>query len=358
MALSDLLRSHGDDAPSGENLEYDPAFMSLEIAAQPGEERQIGDQIIAAEDPDHQEVITQAMDVLGRSHDLRAAVFLAYSYLRTRGFPGFAEVTGYIRGVVEQFWDTCHPQLDPDDDNDPTMRVNAIMALADPRTILPGIRSAPLTESRTFGRFSLRDMLIAEGEIAAPEGAENLPDRAQILAAFQDTNTERMSGLRAAIAQAHDDVRAVIKVFDDNAPAHNTKLDDLVRALRQVLDRFEDAGIGDPAAAAADADAGTAADEGGGDGEAAGSAAPAGGGRGGGVALPGAITNQNDVRNTLDRLMQYYAKFEPSSPVPVLLARAKRLVGADFMTIIRELAPEGEGNVNLIAGIKSDSDDD
>jgi type VI secretion system protein ImpA len=361
MALTDLLKSHGDDAPSGENLEYDPAFMSLEIAAQPGEERQIGDQIIAAEDPDHQEVIAQAMDVLGRSHDLRAAVFLAYSYLRTRGFPGFAEVTGYIRGVLEQYWDTCHPQLDPDDDNDPTMRVNAMMSLADMRTIVPGIRTSPLTDSRTFGRFALRDLLIAEGEIAAPEGAENLPDRAQILAAFQDTNTEKMSNLRGAVAQAHEDVKAIIKVFDDKAPAHNPKLEELERVLRQVLDRFGDAGIGDPGEAAdvAEETGDAAAEDGEGGGTVSG-AAPGGGGggRGGGVSLPGAINNQNDVKNTLDRLMQYYARYEPSSPVPMLLARAKRLVGADFLTIIKELAPEGESNVNLVAGIKSDADDD
>ncbi len=366
MALTDLLKSHGDDAPSGENLEYDPAFMSLEIAAQPGEERQIGDQIIAAEDPDHTEVIAQAMDVLARSHDLRAAVFLAYSYLRTRGFPGFAEVTGYIRGVLEQYWDTCHPQLDPDDDNDPTMRVNAMMSLADMRTIVPGVRSSPLTDSRTFGRYALRDLLIAEGEIAAPEGMDNLPDRAQILAAFQDTNSEKMATLRGAVAQAHDDVKAIIKVFDEKAPSHNPKLEELERVLRQVLDRFNDAGIGDPddAADAADGTGGEFMDSAdAGDGMAAspaGSGGPGGGGggRGGGVSLPGAINNQNDVKNTLDRLMQYYARYEPSSPVPMLLARAKRLVGADFLTIIKELAPEGESNVNLVAGIKSDADDD
>ena len=76
MDIADLLKSHGDDEPSGENLEYDPAFISLELAAQPGEERQIGDSIIAAEEADHDEVIAQAMDVLGRSHDLRAAVIL------------------------------------------------------------------------------------------------------------------------------------------------------------------------------------------------------------------------------------------------------------------------------------------
>ncbi|MDZ4135741.1 MAG: type VI secretion system ImpA family N-terminal domain-containing protein, partial [Paracoccaceae bacterium] len=129
MALSDLLISHGDTEPSGENLEYDPAFISLELAAQPGEERQVGDSIIQAEEPDHAEVIIQATDVLSRSHDLRAAAFIAYALLRTKGFVGFAQATGYIRGILETYWDTCHPQLDADDDDDPTMRVNAVAAL-------------------------------------------------------------------------------------------------------------------------------------------------------------------------------------------------------------------------------------
>lgn len=359
MALTDLIVSHSDDAPSGENLEYDPAFMSLEIAAQPGEERQIGDQIIPAEDPDHQEVIAQAMDVLGRSHDLRAAVFLAYSYLRTRGFAGFAEVTAYLRGVLEEYWATCHPQLDPDDDDDPTMRVNAIMSLADIRTVLPGIRTTPVTDSRTFGRFSLRDMMIADGDLAAPEDAENLPDRAQIMAAFQDTNPEKVAATRTAVAESLENVRAIIKVFDENAPQHDPKLDDLVKLLRQVLGMFDAAGVGE-SDGGEDADAGDGASDDSDDAPAAGGGGGGGAVRAGGgmAAMPGAITNQNDVRNTLDRLMQYYSRYEPSSPVPVLLARAKRLVGADFISIIKEMAPEGQDNVYLIAGIKPEEEDD
>lgn len=48
--------------------------------------------------------------------------------------------------------------------------------------------------------------------------------------------------------------------------------------------------------------------------------------------------------------MDYYAKHEPSSPLPILLKRAKRLVGADFMEIIKDLAPDGAANVRLIGG--------
>jgi type VI secretion system protein ImpA len=49
--------------------------------------------------------------------------------------------------------------------------------------------------------------------------------------------------------------------------------------------------------------------------------------------------------------MDYYARHEPSSPLPILLKRAKRLVGADFMEIINDLAPSGVDNVKLIGGV-------
>jgi len=58
------------------------------------------------------------------------------------------------------------------------------------------------------------------------------------------------------------------------------------------------------------------------------------------------------VRKALDRIIEYYAKHEPSSPLPILLHRARRLVGADFMTIIQDIAPGGLDNVRLIGGIE------
>ena len=140
MGVSALLRSFGDDEPSGENLEYDPVFTEMELAAAPGEERQMGDSVLAAEEPDWREVAQKATAVLEQSHDIRAAVYLATAELAMRGLPGFADVTGYIRGCLEDYWDTCHPQLDADDDNDPTMRVNIVAGLCDSSSVLNAIR--------------------------------------------------------------------------------------------------------------------------------------------------------------------------------------------------------------------------
>ena len=52
-----LLEPRSEDAPSGENLEYDPVFVEMELAAQPGEETQIGDTVTEGSDPEYAEVI-------------------------------------------------------------------------------------------------------------------------------------------------------------------------------------------------------------------------------------------------------------------------------------------------------------
>lgn len=346
MDAESLLKPISDDAPSGDNLEYDPVFTDMELAAQPGEEQQMGDEIKAASDPDYREVRTKALEVLGRSHDLRAAVFLAEAILPLEGLAGFAQATSYIRGCLEQFWDTCHPELDEDDDNDPTMRINAIQNLAGqpgglggPSPVYRALRRTPLTDSRGFGRFSLRDIEVAEGQITPTEGEENIPDTASIAAAFQDSDAETLTALHAAASQAAEDVRAISAVFDDKTPGQGPELDALIKLLSSITRRLGEQAGG--AVAVAD-----------GEEEETETASSGEGGGGASQAPPGAITSPADVAAALDRIIAYYRRAEPSSPIPILLERAKRLVGADFLTIVRDMAPGGLTNVETIGGIE------
>ena len=66
------------------------------------------------------------------------------------------------------------------------------------------------------------------------------------------------------------------------------------------------------------------------------------------------IGNRDDVLRTLDRILGYYARHEPSSPVPVLLNRARSLVSADFATIVRNLIPEGISQFEKLRGPEGD----
>ncbi len=334
-----LLQSRGDDSPSGENLEYDPLFTEMEIAGQPGEETQIGDEVKAAEDPDYRDLAEKALAVLDKSHDLRAAVFLADATVNTKGLVGFAEVTTYILGCLNTFWDTCHPELDEDDDDDPTMRINAVQGLGDETTVHRSLRRAALTESRNFGRLSLRDMEIAEGKMTAPANMETVPDPATVSAAFQDTDDEFLTALLEAAQTAEENVRAISAVFDDQTPGQGPDLDNLIKLLRQIKLRLSEFSSAEVVGDDADTD------------DIAGGGASA---ASGGAMTVGGINTPADVTNALDRIIAYYRRAEPSSPVPIVLERARRLVGADFLTIMQDMAPAGVDNVHLIGGIEDD----
>lgn len=352
MDLHALLAPREASPPSGDNLEYDPVFTEMELAAQPVEERQIGDEVTAAEDPDYREMKRTALDVMARSHDLRAGVVLADAALRLDDLESFAEVTAYLRGCVEQYWDSCHPQLDEDDDDDPTMRINALQGLcgqpgglAGPSPVYTSLRRTALTQSRGFGRFSLREIEIAEGINPAPPDMENPPDTGTIGAAFQDSDDGFLSAMLAAAQQAGDDIKAISAAFDDNTPGQGPEFVELVKLLSNMERRLVTYG-----------GAGAAAPETRSDDEDEAAAPPVAAGFGM-PQIPGSINSTADVAAALDRIIAYYHKNEPSSPIPILLERAKRLVNADFLTIIKDMAPHGLDTVQTIGGLEDEDDD-
>ncbi len=353
MDVSILLQAKEEDAPSGSDPEYDPDFTEMELAAQPGEETVIGDQVTAATDPDYGEVETKALAVLARAHDLRASVFLADAILHSEGIVGFADVTTLMRGMLEEYWDSCHPMLD-EDDGDPTMRVNAVQDICGQPEGMGGgspayrsLRRAALTDSRAFGRFSIRDIEIAEGVLSAPAGMEHIPDAATIGAAFQDTDDAKLTEVLDALERVAENMRAISAVFDEHVPGQGPELDGLLKLLRQMTQKMRSYGSMGSAEEVAES-LEEAEDD---------AQAPAmGAGRPPAVGGGGAINSPNDVSNTIDRIIAYYKRAEPSSPVPLLLERAKRLVGADFLTIINDMAPRGMENVSIVGGIDEDDD--
>ena len=52
----------------------------------------------------------------------------------------------------------------------------------------------------------------------------------------------------------------------------------------------------------------------------------------------------------LDKICRYYAHYEPSSPVPLILKRAARLAAMDFMQIIADLTPDSAAQIRTITG--------
>jgi type VI secretion system protein ImpA len=340
LDLDRFLDSFGEDAPSGPDLEYDSDFSEMEIAAVFKPEQQVGDNIIPAEDPDFNLVAEKTLAVLARSRDLRAAILLGQAALRKEGFVAFEKVMSYIRSALEDFWDSVHPQLDADDDNDPTMRINALVGLVDSDGLLRAMRRAPLTDSRVMGRLALRDIAVARGSISVPADMDSPPDMATVLAAFKDSPQDSIEANRSAIEGALSHIGAISDVLDDKVGSAGPDLSPLRDMLKLALSEIAEA-LGEAAPEEDEADR-----------PAGGPAAPAAT-AGGGV---GAISGPSDVTRAIDLISEYYARSEPSSPVPLLLARARRLVSADFVTIIKDMASDGADQVRSIGGLSEEDD--
>ena len=68
-------------------------------------------------------------------------------------------------------------------------------------------------------------------------------------------------------------------------------------------------------------------------------------------AVTGAIRNREDVVMLLDKICGYYERNEPSSPLPLLLQRCRKLAALSFIDIVKDLAPSALQQVELIGGI-------
>lgn len=330
--MSDLLAPIDDASPSGPDLEYDADFLALELAAAGRPERQSGDARLPAQDPDWKAVQELGAGLLARSKDLRVAVQMARAGAAIDGLPGLLEGWRLVRGLLEAFWPDVHPQLDADDDDDPTMRLNAIAALAHPDTGGRALRYATWLQVRG-ARVTVRQALAGLGlEAALPDGQPSPDEIDGMVRAAAENGTGNLA--REALAE----LRAIGAAIERELGASSVPdFAELRRLLAPLAERFDQvAGVADAS------DATDAADDGAPDGPAYGAAPVAG--------VPGAIRSREDALRALDRVCEYLERAEPANPASLLIRRAQRMVNMGFLDIMQELAPEAVGTVSHILG--------
>jgi len=351
-----LIEGVSPDAPCGDDLSYDPAFMELERVAQGGPQDRIVGPDVPAEGPDWRVVEQQATALLHRTKDLRVAVMLAKSLLRTSGFKGFRDGVFVVSELLTRYWETLHPQLDPEFDFSPIMRGNILRDLCDRVSVLNPVRTTPLVSLAGLGSFSLRDIGLATGELAPTNGAAP-PEMTNIDAAFGHCPVEQLTETAAAVRDTIESVVAIETFMAEKVGAVQTiSLEDLAGVLRQIqhvlqgrlAERGADAGAGSSGGNGVDMASATGTE-----GEpimnapgSAGAVAPVGRG----PMKIGEINSRNEVIRALDAVCGYYERHEPSSPVPILLRRAQRLVPMNFVDIMRNLAPSAMSDIEKITG--------
>ncbi len=335
--IAALCAPVNDAAACGENLEYDPLFVAFEAAASGKPEVQYGSTVTAALPPDWQAVRQLAPTLLQRSRDLRVVVPLTRALLNLHGARGLADGLVVLSELLARYWDGVHPQLEPDDDYDPMLRVNVLAALCQSGGLLRDLRQTPLAQVRALGSVSLRDIELAmNGADVALE-----PPRmsvALIDAVFAGADPAELAATAAALASARASTQRIELLLTGHVGVGSAldlaPLGDLLQRAADVLRPHLHG------AAATGADAGQTEEAGAASHEQSGHAAT----------RNDQIAGRADVVRVLDTLCAWYAAREPSSPVPLLLQRARKLVDMSFIELLQELAPEGLSQLARVSG--------
>lgn len=332
LDLATLLSPLTDAEPSGPDLVYDPAFNDLEQAGAGKPERQYGDKVYPAEPADWLAVREHALALAARTRDLRVALWLARCGARMDGLSGFTQGLQLVHGLLAQQWDSVHPQLDASDNNDPTMRLNALAPFTASDAALADLRSAGVAPVR--GSLTVRHLELGLGK-AEPGADEATPTEAGVLEALAALVRDH-PGLAESARNAHETAQQITSLLEDRVgSAAAPDLSPLTRLLALVYEAVVRVSGGP----APETDPGTPDAEPGNPGN----------GSSGGTAV-GAIRSRSDAVRELERICAWIEQNEPSNPAPLLIRRAQRLMDKSFLDIIRDLAPDGLGQVERLAG--------
>jgi type VI secretion system protein ImpA len=338
----ELLQPISADQPCGQNLEDTQLLASFDAFRLYGRTKPLeatadgestGPKTLEDRDeqpPDWLEIKEKSTEALRQSKDLRLLVHLGTALLRTDGLPAFLETIKVAAQWLDGYWEQTFPMID----GDGILRRSALNCFADPIAVVEAVRRAPLVDSRQHGRFSLRDIDIAAGQLQPGKG-DTRTDEAQINGAFAALPLEEITGLQQQVTDALKALNAVDQKVRGQIGTEAAPTFDSLSSQLSKIDRFLRAQMAARPEAAGDTES---------EGESEGA--------GTGTRFTGVVRSRTEAVRALEAVAEYFRKNEPSSPVPMFCDRAKRLVAKEFLEVLADIAPEAVGQARAAGGVR------
>ncbi|WP_300042652.1 type VI secretion system protein TssA [uncultured Paracoccus sp.] len=380
MDLESLLSPLAGDQPSGVELRNDARFHSIERLLEPASRQNRvkpdGSVNESAPPVDWQGVLSQGEELAGEGRDLRLLVILVRGLYATEGFGGLSSGIELLQRSVGDYWDSVHPGLR--DRDDPQMsamaRTNALRQLDnDDNGLLGDLRFGIAFSPRGIGPASFNDIAdvpLSDFEVQSRMASGLSKDEKDaILARHHDRAKRARAACRAMAEEQGDEVTAMVAQigtcltalgtlaavygekggFDGDSGLGLRGLTDFLTNCRKSLEMaLAESGAADPAAETSPEAAPLhAAPPAAASPQAAAPVAAAGSA----AAKPGEINSRGDVEKALDRIIAFYERTEPSSPIPHVARRLRRMVAMDFLQLMTEIAPSGLKEFRNIAGL-------
>jgi type VI secretion system protein ImpA len=335
--FSPKLFETADPGPA-EDLEYTPAFAEFMMLATPREERQVGDHVIPAQQPDWSSVLKTGNALLEQSRDLRILAAICRAALSRYGLPGLAQGLSLMAHWIENAWDTLYPRLSVDGDYDPLFRSNAISEISNREGLVAALRQTAFLET-PIGAIPIAavEHLLNGKPVGEEATVSSLDQLSRIVVEEKDRNQARF----AAITAISSALSSISSVFKTRLESEYWPDIELLVGIVARLERFIAPLIQEtpkelpPDKPPARDDAATSAPTP--------KTAPAG-------ALPAALGTRVEAFKALALARQYFENHEPTHPAPLLIQRIERLADLNFSAIIQDLLPEGLQQLRTLTG--------
>lgn len=255
ISRDEILKPIPGENPSGESLRYAPVYTQIKEAAREDDDATQGVWAFERKVADWPKVAKLCSDALiKQSKDLQLAAWLAEAEVNREGFGGFLAGITLIKTLMEEFWETIHPELE---DGDSEMRAVPLLYVAS-KMELP-LRRTPITSTGlNWYKYKESTTVPTEEDAASDEGKSKIRSLAiqdgkttpeDILDALKQTQGaffEEQKGILAECTEAIDALDDYCnEKFGDYAPSfRNIKdcLAEVANAVRILKQRKEESG--------------------------------------------------------------------------------------------------------------------
>lgn len=360
--------------PSGVELRNDARFHAIERLLEPASRRYRLEDLKSggsgAITLDWDGLISDAEDLAATGRDLRLLVIVARAAANEAGFAGLAAGLTLLTETVEKNWDDLHPALREGGTKREaaTRRINALYQIEnDDNGILGDLQFNIVMTPRGVGPVSGADLaagMVSRNTVLneAPSGLGD-KERAALVAEHEARVTRVRTACRATAAERPEelqalanDVSAAREALRALESALNAKVSDngvgvgfkafatFLGRITETITAAQDEGdieAGGPEMTPADPEPATAPQS-----------APAPTPQA--AAMPGQINSRRDVERALDQIIAFYERTEPSSPIPHLAKRMRKMVPMNFVELMEEIAPSGMKEFRNVAGVSDE----
>jgi type VI secretion system protein ImpA len=323
----DLLNPIPGDNPSGVSLRYAPVYDKIKEARREEDDAPQGEWARERKVADWKQVIKLTGESLAtKSKDLQLAAWLTEAMLRSEGFVGLLASLKLCQGLIENFWDTIHPELE---EGDAEMRAAPLDWIGS--RLDQACRQAPLTR-KGFDWFQFKQSRGVGYEADAAASEAKAEARTQAIAEGKVTGEDFDAAFAATpkvfyvdCKQSLDDCLAAIESlgelceskFGDSPPGFGGlrgTLEEVRSTVNGLLQKKRELEPDEETAADA------AAEEGAAEGDSAGGAAPARGRK----TVSEEPADKDDAVSRVVMVAKYLRREDPYSPAPYLMLRGLR----------------------------------